>query len=224
MRGRQSSDLLIPWEHIDRLDWQYSSARFNVDREATNMSESAARFARAADFFEGHVQVVPDSSWSNQTPCADWNVRALVNHVAGEQLWAAPLLRGKTIVEVGDQFDGDVLGDDPAGSWVLAAAESRRAFAAPGALDGVVHLSYGDESATNYCDQMTLDCLVHGWDLARGIKVDEVIPDELVDWAIAAVEPMQEMLTASGMFGTPLAISDKADNQTRLLAMLGRRG
>ena len=56
---------------------------------------------------------VGEDQWGAPTPCADWDVRELVNHVAGEDLWTAPLLEGSTIEEVGDRFDGDLLGDDP---------------------------------------------------------------------------------------------------------------
>ena len=49
------------------------------------------------------------------TPCTEWDVRALVNHVLGEIRWAVPLFAGSTIAEVGDRFDGDLLGDDPVG-------------------------------------------------------------------------------------------------------------
>ena len=61
----------------------------------------------------------------------DWDVRALVNHLVGEQLWAEPMLTGKTIEEVGDQYSGDLLGDDPASIWREAAKASATAFKRP---------------------------------------------------------------------------------------------
>ncbi len=68
---------------------------------------------RAVEHWAARVAAVTDDQWGDLTPCAEWSVRALVNHVVGEELWSAPLLRGKTVEEVGTQFDGDVLGDDP---------------------------------------------------------------------------------------------------------------
>jgi uncharacterized protein (TIGR03083 family) len=47
---------------------------------------------RAVEAFRSLVHRVPVDAWSAPTPCADWDVRTLVNHVAGEELWTVPLL------------------------------------------------------------------------------------------------------------------------------------
>src|SRR2546427_13190602 len=60
------------------------------------------------------VTGVGSRQWSAPTPCSDWDVRALVNHVVGEERWTVPLMEGKTIADVGDALDGDLLADDPA--------------------------------------------------------------------------------------------------------------
>src|ERR1043166_2429090 len=72
------------------------------------------------------------STWASDTPCDGWDVRALVNHVTGEDLWTAPLLAGKTIADVGDRFDGDVLGDDPVGAFASGGSEATGASAEEG--------------------------------------------------------------------------------------------
>ena len=54
------------------------------------------------------VEAVGEADWSRPTPCADWYVRALVNHVVGEDLWTRPIVEGRRIEEVGDRYDGDV--------------------------------------------------------------------------------------------------------------------
>lgn len=186
------------------------------------MSQQSDRFGRAAEYFETVFKQVTPAQWEQPTPCADWNVRQLMNHVLVEQLWVPPLLAGRTVADVGSAFDGDQLGDDPDGAWQAAVAESRAQFEAPGAMAGVVHLSYGDDSVENYCDQMTLDALVHGWDLANAINVDTSLPPDLVEWAYETVLPMQELLTASGMFGTPIEVSETSTTQEKLLGLLGR--
>ncbi len=112
------------------------------------------------------------------TPCTAWTVRDLLNHVVAEQLWADPLMQGQTIEQVGDRFEGDLLGADP-----LAAARS--AAEAAGRLTDValsgrkVHLSYGDEDAEEYLWQLTVDHAIHGWDLAVATGGDRELDPRL---------------------------------------------
>ncbi len=101
--------------------------------------------------------MIGDDQWSRPTPCEQWDVRALVNHVTGEALWAPPLFAGATIAEVGDRFDGDVLGDDPKGRWRAAAAEAVAAVSREGWLEQTVHLSFGDFSGRFYAEQLFAD-------------------------------------------------------------------
>src|SRR5262245_46329534 len=80
--------------------------------------------AKAATAISRVVGEIRDDHWSLPTPCEGWDVRALVAHVVSEARWTSPLLAGLTIEQVGDQFDGDLLGDDPAGSAQEALAEA----------------------------------------------------------------------------------------------------
>ncbi|WP_374984947.1 TIGR03086 family metal-binding protein [Streptomyces fradiae] len=178
----------------------------------------------ALDLFSSHVHAVRDEQWDAPTPCAEWSVRDLVNHLTGEQLWVPDLVReGRTVAEVGDAYDGDVLGDDPVAAWDRAAEGARRAFAEEGALDRTVALSSGDTAATAYCSQMVMDAVVHSWDLARAIGADERLPGPLVDLAYREVAPYADSLAASGLFADPVPSPPDADAQTRLLNLLGRR-
>lgn len=182
-----------------------------------------SRFASAMAEFDRRVRAVRPEQWHNPTPCTEWDVRALVNHLVAEQLWAPLLLDGATVEDVGDRFDGDQLGADSVAAWASAAAAAREAFAAPGALRRFVELSYGRRPAEGYCQEMTLDLTVHAWDLARGIQADERLDGELVSDVLAFIEPQVEQLAGTGMFAPPVAVGDDADSQTRLLALLGRR-
>ncbi|MER7830454.1 TIGR03086 family metal-binding protein [Streptomyces sp. NPDC095602] len=182
------------------------------------------RHKQALDLFSSRVHAIRDDQWDAPTPCTEWPVRALVNHLTGEQLWVPDLVRdGRTVAEVGDAYDGDVLGDDPVAAWDRAAAGAREAFAEDGALDRTVSLSSGDTPATAYCSQMITDAVVHAWDLSRAIGADERLPPQLVDFALREVTPYADSLAASGLFADPVPSPPDADAQTRLLNMMGRR-
>src|SRR5262245_4774198 len=82
--------------------------------------------------FAARVAAIGPDQWGAPTPCADWDVRALVNHVVSEQRWSVPLFAGATIAEVGDKYDGDVLGDDPVLSSTEAAEDATAAVSEGG--------------------------------------------------------------------------------------------
>jgi uncharacterized protein (TIGR03086 family) len=174
--------------------------------------------------FDRRVRAIPDDRWHAPTPCDEWDVRDLVNHLVYEQLWAPHLLAGETLEEVGDRYEGDQLGDDPVGVWERTSAVAREAFLRPGATEGTVHTSMGELPAAAYTQQMTVDLAIHGWDLARGAGLDEQLDERLVEELLAVWEPQQELLAASGVFAPPVDVGAEADLQTRLLAVLGRDG
>jgi uncharacterized protein (TIGR03086 family) len=187
------------------------------------MTELSALFRRAAEAFGAHVHAVGGGQWHDPTPCTDWDVRMLVNHVTVEQLWVPPLVGGSTVAEVGDRFDGDRLGDDPVAAWDAAVAASLAAFEAPGALDGSVSLSSGVRPTAEYCWEMTTDALIHSWDLARGIGADETLDPELATLVYERTLPVAEQLHETGLFAPPVPVPDDAPLQTKLLAIFGRR-
>jgi uncharacterized protein (TIGR03086 family) len=182
-----------------------------------------ARFAAALTEFDRRVQAVRPDQWQDPTPCTEWDVRALVDHLVTELLWVPLLLDGATIEDVGDRFKDDQLGDEPVVAWERAAAAAREAFAAPGALRRPVELSYGRRPADGYCQEMTMDLTVHAWDLARGIGADERLDEELVRDVLSFIEPQVEQLTGTGLFAPSVAVDTGTDAQTRLLALLGRQ-
>ena len=181
-------------------------------------------YRRSQAEFGKRVHAVRPDQWGCPTPCADWEVRTLVNHLVVEQLWVPPLVTdGQTVAGVGSRLDGDQLGADPVAVWDAAAAAALAAFEAPGALERTVHLSYGDRPAVEYAREMVFDLVVHAWDLARAIEGDEKIDPELVDAVYARVEPDLGSLAASGLFDPPVPVSPDADEQTRLIAATGRK-
>ena len=194
-----------------------------VGSSRTMTTMTLSRFACAMNEFDRRVRAIRPDQWRNPTPCTEWDVRALVDHLVTEQLWVPLLLDGATVEDVGDRFDGDQLGDDPVAAWESASAAARGAFAAPGALRRPVELSYGRRPAAGYCQEMTMDLTVHAWDLARGIGADERLDEELVRDVLNFIEPQVEQLTGTGLFAAPVAVGDDVDAQTRLLALLGRR-
>lgn len=186
--------------------------------------EPLEQHARAMEEFDRRVRLVGDDQWRLPTPCTEWDVRDLVNHLVVEQLWAPHLLSGATLEEVGDRFEGDQLGADPVARWEESSRAARAAFTAPGALDGDVHTTMGEIPALEYTRQMTIDLAIHAWDLARAVGADERLDEPLVESLYEVWEPRAEMLAGTGVFAPPVEVPADAATQTRLLGILGRDG
>ncbi len=175
---------------------------------------------RTVDVWTSRVAAVRDDQWSLPTPCAEWDVRALVNHVAAEDRWTTELLAGRTLADVGDSLDGDLLGEDGAASAAQAAAG---AVAAAGRADPdrTVSLSYGAERVGEYLLQLAADHLVHAWDLARATDGELELEADLVTAVAAWYADREDLYRSAGAVGPRVeGAGDRA--QDRLLAAFGR--
>jgi uncharacterized protein (TIGR03086 family) len=177
----------------------------------------------ALDHFGLLVREVEPEQWGLPTPCRLWTVRDLVDHLTEQQRWLALLLAGLSAAEAGDRLDRNRADDDPALAFKRAAAEAEDAVRASRALEGTVRLWSGPAPARHLVSQLTMDLVVHSWDLARAVGADERLPALLVAFALRELSGYADRLAGSGLFDPPLAAPDHADSQTRLLALTGRR-
>ncbi|MEU0520469.1 TIGR03086 family metal-binding protein [Streptosporangium sp. NPDC006007] len=181
-------------------------------------------YRRALDDFGALVHKIAPEQWHTPTPCVDWDVRSLVNHVVGENLWVPELLAGRTTADVGDAFDGDLLGDDPLKAFDTSAVAAVQAAGENGALTRMVRLSFGDVPGGEYVTELFADALIHTWDLARAIGADERLDPELVGACAAWFAGTENDYRQAGVTGERRRVSSDTDAQTRLLASWGRRG
>jgi uncharacterized protein (TIGR03086 family) len=168
------------------------------------------------------VAGIRDDQWSGPTPCEGWDVRELVNHIVSGNFWAGELARGKTIEEVGDRLDGDLLGDDAVGAYDASARAASEAFRAPGAMEAPCAVSYGPVPGEVYAGHRFIDVLIHGWDVAKATGQDTTLPADLAEACWTIIEPQKDLLLGSGMFGSDHSAPPGADRQTALLMLLGR--
>lgn len=183
--------------------------------------DEVTAFLRASNGYVRRARAVTPAQWSAATPCSEWDVRTLVNHVVGEYLWVPELIAGKTISDVGSRLDGDLLGKDPLATLESAARDAQAAAEAPDSLTRVVHLSFGDVPGADYLGQMAIDSVIHAWDLARAIGADETLDPELVDFAFEELRQHAEDWRSAGLFGPEKNPADDS-TQARLLALTGR--
>lgn len=157
---------------------------------------------------------------TNPTPCTEWDVRALLDHVVGVNAGfeAAALRQEPPAVP-------PALGDDLHATYQAVTERTLAAWSGPGALDGTCTIGHGLTVPAEVAARINvLDTLVHGWDLARATGQDATLDPEL---AAVGLEIARQVVTddirASGAFSPAVAVPGPVPATDELVAFLGRR-
>ncbi len=137
------------------------------------------RYVLTSAGFERRVRAVRSAQWSWSTPCSEWDVRQLVNHVTRGNLNYVGLLDSATAADFLRARDADALGTDPVGAYVRSVRRCAEAFASPGALRRVLDYPLGRVTGDQALAVRTVDTAVHTWDLARAIGLAEEVAHRL---------------------------------------------
>jgi uncharacterized protein (TIGR03086 family) len=165
------------------------------------LTPSIDSLARALDATGDVVAGIRDDQWSNATPCTEWDVRAVLNHLVGGTRLFAALLAGQEPPppDVRMRLQRiDQLGDHPVSAYREAAAALLAAASQPDVLDRYLDVLMGRVPAGVALHARITDALVHGWDLARATGQPARFPDDVAEQEIAAIRAV-----ASGRLGLP---------------------
>jgi uncharacterized protein (TIGR03086 family) len=184
------------------------------------------QLAQALDVAGDLVAAVRDEQWGDPTPCADWTVRDLVNHlVGGHQLFTA-ILHGDPIpplTELHRRHGDDLLGDDPAAAFRASADALVAAFRQPGVLDQVVTVPFGSVPGIGALHLRLVEALVHGWDLARATGRSPGFPEALAEQELTfSRAKLADLPPGRTPFAPPRPTAGDAPAIDRLAALLGR--
>ena len=162
---------------------------------------------------------VPEQAWDNPAPCEGWLARDVVRHLVE---WFPAFLdaAGGPSLPAGPSVD-----DDPAGAGRRWTAQCKRCSTTPPRLRAEIsHPRAGTHRLDDAVATFFLgDVVVHTWDLARATGLDEVLDADVVHDMLVGMEPLDEMLRASGQYGPKVEVPADADEQTRLIAFTGRQ-
>jgi uncharacterized protein (TIGR03086 family) len=187
------------------------------------MMDPKELFAKAVEQAAACIRQVEPAQLGNPTPCTEWDLRALLNHMVYELLWVPEIVRGKMIAEVGSKYDGDVLRSDVVASWNHA-ADAALIAVKQADLDAIAHLSYGDVSLRDYILEVGTDMAIHGWDAGQGMWCTVLFNPAVAETIYKTSLPKKDSMRASGQFGEPRDAPAESDLQTKLLALFGRDG
>jgi len=181
---------------------------------------------RALDQVGGLVAGTAPGALDRPTPCADWDVRALLGHLVGVHRRIAHVGRGGAFADV--TVVPEVAGDRHLAELDAARADVDRVWGLDGTDDAVLDREVtvpwgtmpGRIAGFGYVQELT----VHAWDLAVATDRPAGLDDDL---AAAIEETARRVLPAEPRggpipFGPPVAVADDAGPYARLVAWLGR--
>jgi uncharacterized protein (TIGR03086 family) len=146
-----------------------------------------------------------------RTPCDEWDVRTLLNHVVDTQRYFVDAARGKEGSPPSPN-PPDVVGDDPVGAFERARSDTFTTFSQPGVIDKT-----GPSLGIAFSD-----LLLHTWDLAKATGQDTTMPDGLADAAYGLIHGKFTEEQRKGLFKPEVQVGADASPQQRLLAYTGR--
>ena len=157
--------------------------------------------------------------WSTQTPCTDWDVRGVANHMTGGALMVAAAVAGTDFAHV-----DDYVGSDPVGAFKAAADSAVAALRADaGVLGRTVKMPFGEMPGAAVAGIFANDEFAHAWDVARATGQSTDLNPILAEGCLAAAK---SMITADfrkpGFFDAETIAPDGASAADRLAAFLGR--
>ncbi|MDP1858362.1 MAG: TIGR03086 family metal-binding protein [Gemmatimonadaceae bacterium] len=178
---------------------------------------------RSGRWFRHRLAEVESDDWARPTPCDEWSVRDLVNHVVGGNFRYVMILAGEPADAFVRTREKDWLGSDPLGSFDEAFARVTAAFSVPGILaTSVRHPKTGEITAAQLRVLRVNELSVHAWDLARAIDSDDRLDEQVVSWLLEQLEPLRSTVGLS----EPGRADDlpAASPQESLLRLVGRAG
>ncbi|AGZ52307.1 TIGR03086 family metal-binding protein [Mycobacterium kansasii] len=134
---------------------------------------------RAQDAFAGVLANVSPEQHGAATPCSEWTVRDLIEHViSGNEhvgQWAQ------------HPVEPPARPDDMLAAHRTAAAAAHEVFAAPDGMSTTFKLPFGELPGQVFVGIRTSDVLTHAWDLAAATGQPTDLDPELATEQLAAV-------------------------------------
>jgi uncharacterized protein (TIGR03086 family) len=180
--------------------------------------DTADRHRQVCRAFGDGVGAVGDH-WQAQSPCTEWDARGVLEHVIG--FHDALLLR--PLAAKPQRPKGD-----PVGRWAATFEALDQLLSRPDLFDRVVDVPAVGNNPPSQIDaarivpMLSLDVLVHTWDLGRAAGRDIILDPELCRTFLESLPPDDTALSRTGTYDSPRSIPARSGAQAKLLARMGR--
>ena len=174
----------------------------------------AQRHAQDAARFTELVESASAGDWARPSPVPAWTALDVVAHLVE---WPRGFLTG-----AGIELPALDVQADPVAAWRQHVADIQAVLDDPaGRVLSNPHT--GDRPVDEAIDQFySGDVWMHSWDLARALGREVDLGEERCSAALAAMQPIEQLLRDSGQFGPAVPVADDASPQDRLMAFIGR--
>jgi uncharacterized protein (TIGR03086 family) len=185
--------------------------------------DSITLLQRAVDNAAEVIGNVQPADLSKPTPCREWDVRMLLNHIIGSTYLFAGVINERPIDTRGPV--PDLVGDNPVASYAAGAKAMMAAWRTPGTLERRLKLPFAELPGAVAIQIITSDQIVHTWDLLQALGRGRSLDSEL---AGAALQIAERMYPVEGRRpGLPIEaaipVVGDAPIQDRLAAHMGRQ-
>ncbi len=176
------------------------------------------------DWTGQRVAAVRSEHGELETPCGEWNVRQLLNHMLGAmdvititvsgQAWPAGV-NAQTLAET------DRIGQDPPAAFAEIAQRALALWHTPGVLERTCDLRGVSTPVVIAAQSSLTDMVVHGWDIGQATGEDVDIPDELAEPLLDIGRTLIREELRGTVFADKVRI-EAGSASDRLVAFLGR--
>lgn len=176
---------------------------------------------RAMSYTLGSLHLVTAEALSRPTPCSQWDLRALLEHMDDSLVALCEAADVGQIETVRPQES-----TDPAASLITTLRNRAcQLIEAWVAQEDATFVSVADRSLSSSIVAGTgaVEVAVHGWDVARACGYDRTIPDSLADEMLEVSSLLVADADRGVRFAYPVDVPACAEPGERLVAFLGRR-
>ncbi|WP_280335417.1 TIGR03086 family metal-binding protein [Nocardia wallacei] len=188
------------------------------------MDDTLRAYHRAQDELDMVLAKVGADQWDSPSMCADWTVRDIAGHATWAQRQMCAWATGDEFTDrtgaPGSPHPGVLVGDDPVRAFRTARSACDAALTDDGLTRTTVLPGMGEIPVAAILPLLLTDSIAHAWDIAHPLGIEIQLPPDLLTRATAWARA--NVVRAPGFFAPELPAPPNADDQTRLMAYLGR--
>jgi hypothetical protein len=172
------------------------------------------------------VDQIKDDQWLLQMPAGTSRepstLQQAVNYHTYDDAWVPDVLSGKTKEDVGQAYEPLLTTTNTVSEYDKYNVIAATAVGSLTDLNKTTHLSYGDFPANEYLQHIISFRAFRIYDISKLIGIDSTMSPELVQGLWDEFTPVIDGYRQMGVFPPALQVSEDADLQTKLLALVGR--